>query len=81
MMDSGMMEGMGFGAGYGMYFGMFFWVLILVGIVALVAWAIQKSGGTQPAAANETALDILKKRYASGEIDKAEFEEKKNLVS
>jgi putative membrane protein len=81
MMDSGMMDGMGFGAGYGMFFGMFFWILLLVGIVALIVWAIQKLGGAQPAAVNETALDILKKRYASGEIEKAEFEEKKNLVS
>ena len=81
MMDSGMMEGMGFGSGYGMYFGMFFWIVILIGIVALVMWAIQKSGGTNVVVEKESALDILKKRYAKGEIDKEEFEERKRLVS
>lgn len=80
-MGGGMMQGTGFGAGYGMYFGMVFWILILVGIVALVVWVFQKSGGTQPATANETALDILNKRYARGEIDKEEYEEKKSVIS
>ena len=81
MFGGEMMEGMGFGSGYGMYFGMFFWILILIGIVALVVWAIQKSGGQTIVAQNETALDILKKRYAKGEIGKEEFEERKRLVS
>ena len=81
MMGSEMMEGMGFGSGSGMYFGMFFWILILIGIVALVVWAVQRSGGQTVVAPNETALDILKKRYAKGEIDKEEFEERKRLVS
>lgn len=75
------MEGMGFGSGYGMFFGMFFWVLILVGIVALVIWAVNKSSGANVAPQMESALDILKKRYVRGEIDKVEFEEKKKLAS
>ncbi len=76
-MGGGMMQGIGFGGGFGMFFG----VLIMVGLVALVIWAIQKSGGTNVVIEKETALDILKKRYAGGEIDKSEFEEKKRLIS
>lgn len=30
---------------------------------------------------SDTAIDILNKRYASGEIDKAEYEEKKRVLT
>lgn len=76
-----MMEGAGFGMGSGMFFGMIFWIVIFIGIVALVVWAIQKSAGGSQSSSAESALDILKKRYARGEIDREEFEERKRLVS
>ena len=52
-----------------------FWGLVIWGIVALVrrggAWCGDSRSNT------ESALDILKKRYARGEINKDEFEAKK----
>lgn len=81
MTGGGMMDGMGFGGGYGMYFGMFFWILILIGIVLLVIWAVQKSTGAGGGKAEESAMEVLKKRYARGEIDKEEYNEKKNIIS
>jgi len=80
MMDSGMTQGMGMMSGYGMFFGMFFWILLSAGVIALVLWAVQKSGKTDSAAPQETAIDILKKRFARGEIDKEEYEEKKKTL-
>ncbi len=53
-----------------------FWAAVIMAIFLLVRWLLTSStGGTHPR--QESALEILKKRYARGEIDKQEFEEKK----
>ena len=54
-------------------------ILIVVLIVALGRGGIfQKNTGTTAGKnSNDTALDTLKKRYATGDIDKAEYEERK----
>lgn len=65
----------GWGWGWGMWMAHTFlwWILLILGIVVLVRWIIAGPGHTR----GETALDILKKRYARGEIGKEEFEQKK----
>jgi putative membrane protein len=59
-------------------FMVLFWVLVAAGIVALVRSLARSGGGS--AAPPESPLDILKRRYARGEIDKAEFEQKKKDI-
>ena len=61
--------------GYG---GGFMWliVLVLVGVVIYFLLQVTKSKGSDSSII-ETPIDILKKRYAKGEIDKEEFERKK----
>jgi putative membrane protein len=71
------------GGGYGMgWFGSIlmiaFWIAVIVGIVLLIRWLIISTRTTSHGmSSGESALEILKKRYARGEINKEEFEEKK----
>ena len=56
-----------------------FWVAVIVLIVYLVRGDLWVSHKLKQG--NKTAIDILKERYAKGEIDKKEFEEiKKDLM-
>ena len=63
--------------GYGGLFMLVFWIAVIVGIIFLVRWIVEQSRRDAPSSSGESALDILKKRYAEGEIDKEEFEQKK----
>jgi len=72
---------MSFGYGYPFGFSgwimmVLWWVIIFVGIVVLVRWISdsRREGG------RASPLDILKARYAKGEIDKKEFEERKRVL-
>ena len=51
--------------------------LIIWGIVALVRGAGQPRGTDTVSGQPDSALEVLKKRYARGEINKEEYEEKK----
>ena len=59
----------------GFIFMLLFWALIILGIVALVTWVGRQ--GRPQGAAQESPLDILKKRYAKGEISKDDYESMK----
>lgn len=73
----GNMMGWGFGI-LGWLFMIIFWVLIILGIVALIRYL---GGSGRNSDKGKTPLDTLKERYAGGEIDKKEFEEKKEDLS
>lgn len=62
---------MGAGMGAAM---ILFWLVIIVLAIAAVRWLLAATPGRP--GAGETAEDILKKRYARGEIQKEEYEAK-----
>ncbi len=65
------------GFGYGGIFSIIFWIVIIVLGVWLVGSLVSRTNSQPPAnlPPTESALDILKKRYAHGEITKEQFEE------
>lgn len=55
-----------------------FWLLILLALLLAVRWLWQAGSGIRSVQRpEESAVEILKKRYARGEIGKEEFEAKK----
>lgn len=75
------------GGWYAMIFGPLFMTLFLAvliaAVVVLVRWLGGPWSGTMPpphAQPGRTPLDILKERFARGEIDKNEFEERRRVL-
>ena len=65
--------------GVGMVHMLLFWGLIILAIVALVRF-LSSTSKTENSDERRTPLDILKERFARGEIDAEEFEERKRLL-
>lgn len=60
--------------GFGMMFMMIlFWVLVIIAVVLGIRWLLGQGKGSR----SDSALEILRQRYARGEINKEEFETKK----
>jgi putative membrane protein len=82
MMGYGMTNAMGHGHwgfvpwGWG---SLLIWAVIIAGVVVIVYFLTRTSGGRQ-AGGREEALEILRRRYASGEITKEQFEEMRDTL-
>jgi putative membrane protein len=65
----------------GLVVQLLFWIIIILIIFWAIRYFIRLSRTHPPDNPQESSLDILKKRYASGDITKQEFEEmKKDLL-
>ncbi len=77
MMWSGM-EGIGWGwIGLGVVHMVLFWALVILALVALVKWLAPGAGSLS----EQRAIDILKARYAKGELTREEFERLKRELA
>jgi putative membrane protein len=68
-----------------MIFGPLFMILVFAGLIAVVVLLVRWLGGPWQAPPRETPpartpLDILKERFARGEIDKEEFEGRRRVL-
>ena len=68
------------GMGYGYWFGLIIGLIILIIIIGLIVKVVNQKNKLKKSG-NQTPLDILKNRYAKGEISKVEFNEKKKDIS
>lgn len=69
---------------FGWIFGIIFWILFILLIVGLVRWYMnshEEGSDKEEEKEGESALSILKKRYAKGEITLKEFERMKKDIS
>ncbi len=62
--------------GFGWIPMIFFWIVLILIVVALAKW-IFDGWPRYDRRVEKSALDILKERYARGEIEREEFEQKK----
>jgi putative membrane protein len=73
------------GGWYAMIFGPLLMILFLAILIALAVILVRWLGGQamyppHQSPPNRTPLDILKERFARGEIDKAEFEDRRRVL-
>jgi putative membrane protein len=66
----------GWGMGFGMVFMLLFWVLVILGIAALIRWLMTQSSPSR-GSRDKSPLEIVQERYARGEINREEYEQKK----
>lgn len=73
------------GGGSWMFFGPMMMIIFIAAIIAVVVLVVRWLGGSGHGSApyrhyGKTPLDILKERFAKGEIDKEEFEERRRIL-
>lgn len=66
----------GWGMGLGFIFMLLFWALVILGIASLIRWLMTQSVPSR-SARDKAPLAIVQERYARGEIDREEYEQKK----
>ncbi len=56
--------------------GMWFWWIAGIVIVAVLIWAVSRTSSPKGGNSGASAEELLKRRYANGEIDKDEYEKR-----
>jgi len=83
MGQGGMMDG-----GWGIFgiMGTLVPLLFFGGLIAVLVWAVvritanRQGGGTEPRAGGDSAEEVLRQRFARGEIDAEEYDERRRIL-
>ncbi len=63
-----------------MFYGPVMMILVIAVVVAIVVLVVRWMGGAQSTPAGKSPQDILKERYARGEMTTKEFEERRKVL-
>ncbi len=69
-----------YGSGGMSLFGGIVMLLVVVAVVLLVLWAVRAGIPSRNVSGGETPLGLLKRRYAAGEINQAEFDQARRVL-
>jgi putative membrane protein len=78
--------GSGVGPGLGGWLGMIGLIVIVVGVILLIAWLVGRTGAPAPSQASTVlpaghdALELLRMRFARGEITEDEYRSAKQVL-
>ena len=70
--------GYGFGWPLGMFIGILFWLFLAFGVFYIITYLLKAK--SDKIYQKDTPLDILKRKYANGEIDSEEYEKRKTTL-
>jgi len=74
----------GYGYGNGMGFGMILWWAVIIAGVALAVYGLgslfKGQSGKKEFTNDNQSLDIIKERFAKGELSEEEYEQKKQIL-
>ncbi len=78
-------QGHGMWGSGGMIVMIFFWVILIIGTILIIRYFTAghrgaAAPGGETISRERDPLEILKERYAKGEIDTQEFEERKKIL-
>lgn len=69
------------GAGWwAMGIGMLAWVILLAAAIGLVVWLVNRGTGAQHLERGDSGEEILRRRFAAGEIDAEEYERRLSVL-
>ena len=74
---------MGYGYGYNMmggWFGMMIIPIILIAVIIFLFYKQGQNNSVKDIGTRDNALDILNERFARGEIDEEEYNNKKSIL-